>query len=187
MVKQYYDIKEARSKADYVIVIIHGGVELFWLPTRRMIKTYRFFIDAGADAILNHHQHSCSGYEVYNGKPIFYGLGNFCFDVPNSDYRWASGYMVEIEFKKLGIIDFAIIPYRQCTEDACVTIIEGKEKQKLLDTIHEYNRIIANENKRESEYLAWCRKTQSMYTNALNHGNNRCMVVQGYYREAHYK
>lgn len=127
MVKQYYDIKEVRSKADYVIVIIYGGVELFWLPTRRMIETYRFFIDAGADAILNHHQHCCSDYEVYNGKPIFYGLGNFCFDVPNSDYRWTSGYMVEIEFKKSGIIDFAIIPYRQCTEDACVLSLKNKK------------------------------------------------------------
>jgi poly-gamma-glutamate synthesis protein (capsule biosynthesis protein) len=45
-----------------------------------MVETYRFFIEAGADAVVNHHQHCICGYEVYKGKPIFYGLGNFCFD-----------------------------------------------------------------------------------------------------------
>ena len=173
IVRQYYAIREARRNADYVVVIVHGGVELFWLPSKRMIETYRFFIDAGADAVVNHHQHCYSGYEVYNGKPIFYGLGNFCFDKPNSDYRWTSGYMVEIDFKDSSNIDFSIIPYRQCAEEACVRILKGEEKQHLLDTVLEYNRIIADEKRLESEYMAWCRKKQGMYTNALNHGNNR--------------
>ena len=28
---------------------------------------YRFFIDASADAVINHHQHCYSGYEEYHG------------------------------------------------------------------------------------------------------------------------
>lgn len=43
-----------------------------------MQEIYRFFVDIGADAVINHHQHCYSGYEVYKEKPIFYGLGNFC-------------------------------------------------------------------------------------------------------------
>ena len=34
----------------------------------------------GADAVVNHHQHCYSGYEVYKDKPVFYGLGNLLFD-----------------------------------------------------------------------------------------------------------
>ena len=76
----FYAINEAKAKANYILVIVHGGHEHFQLPSPRMVEIYRFFIDAGADAIINHHQHCFSGYEVYNSKPIFYGLGNFCFD-----------------------------------------------------------------------------------------------------------
>ena len=79
-IQQYYAIKEARQNSDYVIVITHGGIETYQLPTPRMQETYRFFLDAGADIVVNHHQHCYSGFERYKGKYIYYGLGNFCFD-----------------------------------------------------------------------------------------------------------
>ena len=56
-VQQYYAIKEAKEKADYVIVVVHGGIEHYQYPSQRMLDTYRFFVDAGADAVINHHQH----------------------------------------------------------------------------------------------------------------------------------
>ena len=79
-IHNFYQIQEARKQSDYVIVIVHGGVEHYQLPSPQMKETYHFFVDAGADIIINHHQHCFSGYEIYNGKPIFYGLGNFCYD-----------------------------------------------------------------------------------------------------------
>ena len=94
-IRQYYSIQEAKHKADKVLVIVHGGHEHFQLPSPRMVEMYRFFIDAGADAVVNHHQHCFSGYELWNGRPIFYGLGNFCFD--NHSKRsgsWTEGYAV---------------------------------------------------------------------------------------------
>lgn len=39
-------IQEAKSKADYVIVIIHGGHEYYNLPSPRMQKQYRFLCRA---------------------------------------------------------------------------------------------------------------------------------------------
>lgn len=76
----FYNIRDAKDKSDFVLVIVHGGIEHYQLPTPRMKEQYRFTIDCGADAVVNHHQHCYSGYEVYKGHPIFYGLGNFCFD-----------------------------------------------------------------------------------------------------------
>ena len=67
----------------------------------RMKELYHYFVDAGADVVINHHQHCYSGYEEYKGSPIFYGLGNFLFD--NSDFRpqpWNEGYLVELDFSK---------------------------------------------------------------------------------------
>ena len=99
-IQQYYAINEAKKQADHVIVICHGGIEFFQYPTPRMVEWYRFFIDVGADAVINHHQHCYSGYEIYNGKPIFYGLGNFCFDrFDKRNSSWNNGYLVELIFE----------------------------------------------------------------------------------------
>ena len=118
LVKNYYFIQEAKKNADFVLIIIHGGVELYNFPSPRMKETYRFFVDSGADAVVNHHQHCYSGYEVYKDKPVFYGLGNFCFDKVQAkeDKLREEGYMVEISFDKQ--IGFSLIPYSQCSESA---------------------------------------------------------------------
>lgn len=168
VVKQYYSIQEARNNADYVLVIIHGGVELFWLPSERMKETYRFFIDAGADAVVNHHQHCYSGYEVYQGKPIFYGLGNFCFDGIGSDERWTSGYMVKLNLSDNSRNDFELIPYRQHNERRGVHLMTGREKEVFFTTLKNYNEIIADGSRCEKEYLRWCAQHESMYSVALN-------------------
>lgn len=118
LVKNYYSIQEAKTKADFVLMIVHGGTELYNLPSPRMKETYRFFIDNGADAVVNHHQHCYSGYEVYKDKPVFYGLGNFCFDKVQAkeDKLREEGFMVEINFNKQ--IGYRLIPYVQCSESA---------------------------------------------------------------------
>lgn len=128
-IQQYYAIKEAKAKADYVIVIIHGGHERYQLPSTRMQETYRFFVDAGADAIVNHHQHCYSGFEIYNEKPIFYGLGNFCFEEFKSTptpTNWNYGFILELmlENNKIG---FKMLPYIQCFNSTSVDLIVNRE------------------------------------------------------------
>ena len=141
-VRQFYAIQKAKNIADYVLVIVHGGHEMFQLPSPRMVETYRFFIDTGADAVVNHHQHCYSGYEYYNGKPIFYGLGNFCFDEEgdNAD-SWYEGYMVKLEFDNINI-KHTLYPYRQYKEEATVEIINNTTS--FDENISKLNAIISN-------------------------------------------
>lgn len=115
----YYDIVNSKKESDYVMVILHGGTEHYNLPTPRMKQLYRFFVDVGADAVVNHHQHCYSGYEIYKKKPIFYGLGNFCFDKHKAENKpsWEDGYAVTINFDEE--INFELHPYTQCSEDYC--------------------------------------------------------------------
>lgn len=150
-IRQYYAIQEAKKNSDYVIVITHGGIEHFNLPTPRMVETYRFFIDAGADAVVNHHQHCFSGYEVYNGKPIFYGLGNFCFDRPQhrNDF-WNYGYMVQLILDKS--IGFRLIPYNQCSEKPSINYLSENESDIFAEQISKLNGIIMN-NERLSDVV----------------------------------
>ena len=143
-IQQFYDIQEAKKNADYVLVIVHGGHEFYQLPSIRMQETYRFFVDSGADAVVNHHQHCFSGYEIYNGKPIFYGLGNLCFDQDPIiiDGTWNYGYMVTFIFTG-DTIESEIIPYKQCGEKAEVTLLP----QNALDEDLENLNTIITDNK----------------------------------------
>lgn len=150
-ISQYYQIKEARKKADYVFLIIHGGHEYCQEPSLRMKQVYRFFIDAGADAIINHHQHCYCSYEVYNGKPIFYGLGNFCFDRLNDTLpeTWNYGYIVVLSIEGESL-NFSVIPYEQCLNNHIVHFIE--DKTEFEENIKYLNHILIDENS-HTEYL----------------------------------
>ena len=144
-ITQYYAIQEAKRKSDYVIVIVHGGQEHFQLPLPRMVETYRFFVDAGADAVINHHQHCYSGYEVYHKKPIFYGLGNFCFDDRvERNKPWNEGFMVLLEFEQENL-NYSIIPYEQCNEYP--RVVKVTDVYKFNKKIEELNSIIVDDEK----------------------------------------
>ena len=139
------------------MVIVHGGHEDYQLPSPRMQQTYRFFIDAGADAVINHHQHCYSGYEFYNNKPIFYGLGNFCFDKfakRLSQTTWQEGYMVVLEITKGGI-DYELIPYNQCGKNPIVEIINI---ENIYERLSELNSIIANPDLLQDSFDNMCKK-----------------------------
>lgn len=156
-IRQYYGIEEARKKADFVIAIIHGGHEHCQLPSPLMQETYRFFIDAGADAVVNHHQHCYSGYEFYNGKPIFYGLGNFCFDEGkgNPDF-WYEGLMLNLELGEEIKID--LVPYVQCKDNPAVSLMQGEEKEQFFARIEKLNTIIANPKELQKHHDEWMDK-----------------------------
>jgi len=142
---------EARNSVDYVVVIVHGGKEFYQLPTPRMKRTYRALVDMGADAVVNHHQHCYGGYEEYNGKPIFYGLGNFCFDFRNKkNETWNEGYMVQLTFDEG--VGFEIIPYFQCNGDATIELMNEEQKAGLFEKVKELNSIIADDRRLEKEY-----------------------------------
>lgn len=64
-----------------IIVSLHWGTEHTLHPTLPQRADAHRLIDAGADAIIGHHSHTAQDVEVYRGRPIFYSLGNFIFDL----------------------------------------------------------------------------------------------------------
>jgi len=74
-------VREVSEKVDFTVVSIHWGPEYKQRPDYSLeVEPGRAFIDAGADLILGHHPHVVQSIEEYNGKLIFYSLGNFVFD-----------------------------------------------------------------------------------------------------------
>ena len=164
-VEQYRMIGEAKKVADKVVVIVHGGYERCPFPSPRMVRTYRFFIDAGADAVLNHHQHCASGYEVYSGKPIFYGLGNFCFATGNDEGRqWHEGYMVMLTLDKDATApSFRIIPYVQCLDGQSVRLMSPDEETAFRERIASLNDIIIDSEALQKAYGGFLDQQASVY------------------------
>ena len=72
-------IAEARENADFVVVYEHWGMEGDTVLEEYQTDSGREFIDAGADVVVGDHPHVVQGIEWYNGKPIFYSMGNYWF------------------------------------------------------------------------------------------------------------
>ena len=65
-------------------------------------------IDAGADIVAGHHIHTWQPMEVYKGKPIFYGLGNFAFGSRNR--RAKEGLLIRAVFLEKALNRVEIFP-----------------------------------------------------------------------------
>jgi len=89
-------IREARQHADFVVVYQHNhvfgnhafstifteGMQERLAPNDWLKKWTHAEVDAGADIIVMHGAPLLHGVEIYRGRPIFYDLGNFIFNVP---------------------------------------------------------------------------------------------------------
>ena len=89
-------IRDARQRADLVIVYQHNhvfgnlsfstifteGMPERLAPNSWLTKWTHDEIDAGADIVVMHGAPLLHGVEIYRGRPIFYDLGNFIYNVP---------------------------------------------------------------------------------------------------------
>lgn len=173
-VSNYYAIKQARNKVDFVFVIVHGGHEMYQLPSPRMKATYRFFADAGASAIIGHHTHCYSGCEVYNRVPIFYSLGNFIFDKPGQcNSIWNDGFAVEFVIGDK--LSYNLIPYTQCGEKAGIVLMGNQGKKVFEDKVTKLSQIIKDDELLEKEFNSYCNSVYEMYASYLEPHSSRLL------------
>ena len=96
-----YDSADAQKQiaenndSDLIIAYMHFGNEYSNSPNEDQVKIAHELIDYGADVVIGSHPHVTQGIEMYNGKPIFYSLGNFIFDQSNPATHIA--YFVQID------------------------------------------------------------------------------------------
>ncbi|HBE40805.1 MAG TPA: hypothetical protein DDW27_06295 [Bacteroidales bacterium] len=165
-IENYRDIVRARTAADFVLVIVHGGHEMYDLPNIRIKNNLHFYAEAGADVIIQHHAHCYSGYEVFNGVPIFYGLGNFVFDIPSKiNSIWNYGYAVEITPGNNPL--FRIIPYEQCNGEAGVKLLPETRQEDFNDKLAYLNSVIERDDLLDLEFDKHCKRVRNMYNSLL--------------------
>lgn len=178
IIKNFYDIKRVKEKVDYLILIIHGGHEMYPLPSPRMKETYRFLADAGADIIIGHHPHCYSGYEIYDGSLICYSLGNFLFDQSNNRTKtsWNKGYMLKLCFDA-GSYDFEKIPYVQNARDPGLRKLTDDELSEFKLNIGRLNEVIKDEKKLEDKFDQFCLEKAKQYNAYIEPHSNRYLYA----------
>jgi len=190
LIDNFKQLQQAKQNADFVITIIHGGNEYSHYPSPRMVKQYRFYAESGADAVIGHHTHCVSGYEEHKGVPIFYSLGNFLFTTakrkPDS---WYSGLVLNLKIKKGSKIYFEVIPVSQSKEGQILSIMEGKDKEEVLDLMKKVNKVISDEELLKAEWMNFVSKVESGYIRRLTPiaGFNNRFVNAALYRTGIYK
>lgn len=99
------DIANLAGQYDIVIPFFHMSDQYIWTPASWAIETAHKAIDAGASLVISSHPHTIQGMEVYNGKPIFHGIGNFVYDQMFSvDTR--QGYLLDLTFRGNQVVGF---------------------------------------------------------------------------------
>ncbi len=150
----YKAIKSARERGEGPIVYFHGGNEGNPFPSPKKIELYRHFIDLGAVAVIAMHTHCPQGYEMYNGSPIIYSMGNFFF--PSADRElttWSCGYMTMLDIDRGGT-KLEIIPYKFCFEG--IRILKNEELTRFKKYIEFLSEEIGDSEKIQKYFDAWC-------------------------------
>ncbi len=72
-------IQEQQGDADYTIVYFHWGVEKQNKPVDYQRQYAQELQQIGVDLIVGSHPHWLQGFEIFDGMPVAYSLGNFLF------------------------------------------------------------------------------------------------------------
>lgn len=127
-------VREAREKADFVVVSMHAGTEYEPAPELAQTRFAHLAVDSGADLVLGHHPHVLQKVEEYKGKYIFYSLGNFVFD-----QKWSratrEGLLAKIFFSAEGVEKIECLPVFINDRDQ-PQLLEGEEAERVLKALH---------------------------------------------------
>jgi poly-gamma-glutamate synthesis protein (capsule biosynthesis protein) len=160
-VKAFYEIQELRPQVDYLIVVYHGGNEYYPLPNPQMKKDFHFLADLGADAVIGHHTHVVSGYEIYKDKPLVYSLGNFFFPYPGEPEEWHTAVVCKMTIGS--VIKIQLYPVIQCKGSEKVELFQGNSFVAEIELIENYSVTIANDTALEISWKNYVMKKQRGY------------------------
>ena len=160
-------IKSARADGALPVIYFHGGNERNPFPSPGKVEMYRNFVDMGAVAVIAMHTHCPQGYEIYEGAPIVYSMGNFFFPKPGLETTlklppqrlamylptWSYGYMSLLDIDKDGV-KLTVVPYR--FDDVSHTVLSGEELERFNGYLAHITAPIADEKKIRSLFDTWC-------------------------------
>lgn len=119
-----------RSQTDDLgcnILVVHGGLEYIPIPPDQWRSLLRKLSTTDLDLIVGHHPHTPQGWEVWNGVPIFYSLGNFLMHRTNRpSTKWS--IMLEVEVSEGKVTDFEPVLVEDI--DGCLSEVTSRDDNR---------------------------------------------------------
>lgn len=112
-------VQKVKRQGDIVVASLHwGGNWGYDIPDEQMDFSHWLIDEAGVDVIHGHSSHHPKGIEIYDGKPIMYGCGDFL-----NDYEGISGheeyrddlvlmYLITMEPWSGKLVRFEMVPFQ---------------------------------------------------------------------------
>jgi poly-gamma-glutamate synthesis protein (capsule biosynthesis protein) len=102
-------IEAADAAVDVLVASFHWGYEFrTWVSNPQRSLAYQA-IEHGADLIVGTHPHVVQAIETYQGKLIFYSLGNFVFD-DMSVTSTRQGLVAVLHFRDATVVGYETVP-----------------------------------------------------------------------------
>ncbi len=128
------DIERLRPEVDLLVVMPHWGIEYTAPPEPEQVELAHAMVDAGADLIVGDHAHWAKGIEVYDGRPVFYGTGNFLFDQSWSE-ETSTGIFADIVLYEDRVVQARPVPFVILDRSQPNFLVRDELGEKALNTI----------------------------------------------------
>ena len=151
------DIRQAKSRADRVVVMYHGGKEHCQYPSPRLRRVCRAMVRAGADLVLCQHSHCIGCYEAYRDGHILYGQGNFHFVKPHDRVTWFDELVCHYD-TKANTVEFIPI----YGGESGIALSEGERKEQVLQAFAARNASL-QDGSWEKGWEAFCDSMRKQY------------------------
>ena len=140
-------IRKLKQACDYLIVIYHGGRELYPYPSPKQQERCRNMALAGADMVICQHSHCIGAFETYGNSSIFYGQGNFLFGDAEADICIYS-ILLKVSLKQEPEIE--IVPIKRDGDK--VILLSGKEEKQVREYFEKLSSDIQKDGFVEENY-----------------------------------
>ena len=143
-------IREAKKKADVVIVLPHIGGQYNSEPGKWQLLATDAFIEADADLVIANHAHTPLRAEHRGESFVTYALGNFCFtpgvgfynDSCQADYSITLNCVFDAKYKKLVRKSFVVL--KTVTREDGVSVVVLPEASDANDVETVIQRVCAH-------------------------------------------
>jgi len=156
--ESYDHISDLKSACDYVVVLYHGGKELYEYPSPYLRKVCRKMIEKGADLVVCQHSHCIGCYEMHAGGTIVYGQGDFLFE-QDLDQYWHNSLLLRVEFGNEMSIEYIPI----VRTDHRVRLADKPRAAEILDQFERRSREILKDGFIETEYKRFAAEFSGSY------------------------
>ncbi|MBQ8630048.1 MAG: CapA family protein [Oscillospiraceae bacterium] len=155
-------VRSLSDECDIVIVLYHGGKEMYQYPSPMLQKVFRKFADVGANVVIAQHTHCIGCMEEYNGSTLVYGQGNFLFDRRNRGEMWETSLVIQLTVdEETRKVRCCYLPLQK--KGDATSLAEGEDAEQILRGFYQRSQEIQKPGFIEDRYIQLSNDMQINY------------------------